>query len=138
MEKGWEPQEVVNDSCFVDELNSVQDDVSEGAIKVMTRSQKYKCIAPKIEKLLGAIIKCGTENVKMYEKEIESIITNVLEGKSLHFMKEGERRICKCEITEATDLSKSNEASSPVEKRFKLDFYRVIIFLKLEDPDYQK
>ena len=68
----------------------------------------------------------------------DSLITNVLDGKSLHFMKEGERRICKCEITEATDLSKSNEASSPVEKRFKLDFYRGHNLSKVGRPRVSK
>ena len=38
MEKKWKPEEIGNDSCFIDEENIVQDNISEAAIKVMKRS----------------------------------------------------------------------------------------------------
>ena len=50
---------------------------------VMSRGEKYKVIAPLVERLMDAILRRGTKSVQHYGHELESCIENVKNGKSL-------------------------------------------------------
>ena len=51
--------------------------------KIMTKNEKFKIIFPISERIVDAILRCGTKRVKRYERELENILENALEGRSL-------------------------------------------------------
>ena len=87
-------EDIYRDEDFYDELEddtqqadkNVEDDpVYDGICNtnVMSRGEKYKVIAPLVERLMDAILRRGTRSVQLYGHELESCIENVKNGKSL-------------------------------------------------------
>ena len=51
--------------------------------KILERREKYRILRPVLDRLLEAMLRCGSLRVQNYEKELEAMIVNVKNGKSL-------------------------------------------------------
>ena len=51
--------------------------------KGLTRGQKYSLLGPIHERLLEAMLRCGKSKVEQYRMELEEVLENVKEGKSV-------------------------------------------------------
>ena len=65
--------------------DDIEDDINVDDLdcKIMTKAEKYKVIFPISERIVDAILRCGTRRVKSYEKELDIIFENALKGRSL-------------------------------------------------------
>ena len=61
----------------------IQDDIDNENLKVLSRGEKFKIVHPLAERLVEALVRCGTERVQHYAGEIEKIIVNIKHGRSM-------------------------------------------------------
>ena len=59
------------------------DDPEDVKIKVLNKGDKYRMLCPLAERLLEATTRCGSKKVEVYQGEMQTMINNAKEGKSL-------------------------------------------------------
>ena len=69
-------------------VHDVVDDCIEEKIKVLSRGDKYRLLGPKIEMLLEAMLRCGSNKAVKYQSELSEMIENVKLGKGLFIREE--------------------------------------------------
>ena len=77
-------QEIVKDE-EADNNNKYEcvDDPMDVKTKVLNKGDKYRMLCPLAERLLEATTRCGSKKVEVYQDEIQTMINNAKEGKSL-------------------------------------------------------
>ena len=81
-EEGEEEEEEKKDNEIVVEVDPL-DCTETKSRKGLTRGQKYILLGPIHERLLEAMLRCGKSKVEQYRIELEEVVENVKNGKSI-------------------------------------------------------
>ena len=64
-------------------IDDIVDDGIEIRSKILSRGEKYKLLGPKVEMLLESMLRCGSNLTVEYARDLQIMIENVKDGKSL-------------------------------------------------------
>lgn len=108
--------------------------------KIMNKGDKYRLISPLTERLLDAILRCGSNPVKKYQEELEEIIENVRDGRSLFFRaeKKTENVSPENEGEVKNSVIDDTEIAEKPRKKFDLKFYNKTKTGKVGRPSESK
>ena len=113
----------------VEEEDLVLDNLLDGdQQKVLNRGDKYKMIGSVHERLLEAILRCGTSSVKQYSTELETMVENVKNNRSLFFRAEAN------EMKDSPAESNNEETLEESGGRFNLQFHSKMKMGKVGRP----
>ena len=126
--------EVTDNSEHVLEDDNSED---EGNSKTLTREQKYKLVGPSCERLVDAMIRCGTKKVEQYHDELNICIGK--NGRSLFNVPEKEKGPIVLKVMDKVNekFEKVDEEYKP-RKKYDLDFHDSTKVAKIGRPRTSK
>ena len=100
----------------------VEDDPLDVAIKDkgLSRGEKYKVMGPVHERLLEAMLRCGAKKIEQYADELEIMLENVKNGRSLFH--KYERSVQNVDLQRKDDIELENPKIDKPSKKFDLHF----------------